>query len=52
MAVQPRLKAAFLTLGRQEVAHLFGVGRSTVYRAIERQRVDVHANLTTTIPRD
>lgn len=29
-----------------DVAHLFGVGRSTVYRAIERQRADAQAHLT------
>jgi len=28
-----------------EVAELFGVGRSTVYRAIERQRVEARADL-------
>jgi DNA invertase Pin-like site-specific DNA recombinase len=28
-----------------EVAELFGVGRSTVYRAIERQRIAAEANL-------
>jgi excisionase family DNA binding protein len=28
-----------------EVAELFGVGRSTVYRAIERQRLDARARL-------
>jgi DNA invertase Pin-like site-specific DNA recombinase len=28
-----------------EVAELFGVGRSTVYRAIERQRIAAKANL-------
>ena len=28
-----------------DVAELFGVGRSTVYRAIERQRVEVRADL-------
>jgi DNA invertase Pin-like site-specific DNA recombinase len=28
-----------------EVADLFGVGRSTVYRAIERQRAEAHAHL-------
>jgi DNA invertase Pin-like site-specific DNA recombinase len=28
-----------------EVAELFGVGRSTVYRAIERQRVEARAGL-------
>jgi transposase len=28
-----------------EVAELFGVGRSTVYRAIERQRVAAKADL-------
>jgi DNA invertase Pin-like site-specific DNA recombinase len=28
-----------------EVADLFGVGRSTVYRAIERQRVEARAGL-------
>jgi transposase len=31
-----------------EVAELFGVGRSTVYRAIERQRVAAKADLTET----
>lgn len=31
-----------------EVADLFGVGRSTVYRAIERQRVDAQANIAAT----
>jgi len=31
-----------------EVAELFGVGRSTVYRAIERQRVAAKANLAET----
>ncbi len=29
-----------------EVAELFGVGRSTVYRAIERQRLEARAGLT------
>jgi DNA invertase Pin-like site-specific DNA recombinase len=29
-----------------EVADLFGVGRSTVYRAIERQRTEARATLT------
>jgi DNA invertase Pin-like site-specific DNA recombinase len=29
-----------------EVAELFGVGRSTVYRAIERQRVAAKANIS------
>jgi DNA invertase Pin-like site-specific DNA recombinase len=28
-----------------EVAELFGVGRSTVYRAIERQRLEARAGL-------
>jgi excisionase family DNA binding protein len=28
-----------------EVAELFGVGRSTVYRAIERQRIEARAGL-------
>ncbi|MFL6134067.1 MAG: helix-turn-helix domain-containing protein [Nocardioidaceae bacterium] len=28
-----------------EVADLFGVGRSTVYRALERQRVPAKANI-------
>ena len=28
-----------------EVAELFGIGRSTVYRAIERQRVEAPAGL-------
>ena len=28
-----------------EVAELFGVGRSTVYRAVERQRVPAKADL-------
>ncbi|HZJ07046.1 MAG TPA: helix-turn-helix domain-containing protein [Nocardioidaceae bacterium] len=28
-----------------EVAELFGVGRSTVYRAIERQRVEARVGL-------
>ncbi len=31
-----------------EVAELFGVGRSTVYRAIERQRVEARAGLAET----
>jgi len=31
-----------------EVADLFGVGRSTVYRAIERQRADAQANIAAT----
>lgn len=31
-----------------EVAELFGVGRSTVYRAIERQRVAAKAGLAET----
>lgn len=31
-----------------EVADLFGVGRSTVYRAIERQRVEAQAHIDTT----
>jgi DNA invertase Pin-like site-specific DNA recombinase len=30
------------------VAELFGVGRSTVYRAIERQRLDARAGLAQT----
>jgi DNA invertase Pin-like site-specific DNA recombinase len=34
-----------------EVANLFGVGRSTVYRAIERQRADAHADLTAAVSR-
>jgi DNA invertase Pin-like site-specific DNA recombinase len=29
-----------------EVADLFGVGRSTVYRAIERQRNEARANIS------
>jgi excisionase family DNA binding protein len=29
-----------------QVAELFGVGRSTVYRAIERQRLEARAGLT------
>ena len=29
-----------------EVADLFGVGRSTVYRAIERQRNEARAGIT------
>jgi excisionase family DNA binding protein len=28
-----------------EVAEFFGVGRSTVYRAIERQRIEARAGL-------
>nr|WP_245916757.1 helix-turn-helix domain-containing protein [Nocardioides gansuensis] len=28
-----------------EVAELFGVGRSTVYRAIQRQRLEARASL-------
>ncbi len=31
-----------------EVADLFGVGRSTVYRAIERQRADAQVNIAAT----
>jgi excisionase family DNA binding protein len=34
-----------------EVAELFGVGRSTVYRAIERQRLDARAGLAETAKR-
>ncbi|WP_207208470.1 helix-turn-helix domain-containing protein [Nocardioides glacieisoli] len=34
-----------------EVAELFGVGRSTVYRAIERQRTAAKANLPESRPR-
>ena len=34
-----------------EVAELFGVGRSTVYRAIERQRTAAKAGVTATPPR-
>ena len=34
-----------------EVADLFGVGRSTVYRAIERQRADAQANIAATTSR-
>jgi len=34
-----------------EVAELFGVGRSTVYRAIERQRVEARAGLADSTPR-
>jgi DNA invertase Pin-like site-specific DNA recombinase len=34
-----------------EVAELFGVGRSTVYRAIERQRLDARAGLAETATR-
>ncbi|HEX6359464.1 MAG TPA: helix-turn-helix domain-containing protein [Actinophytocola sp.] len=34
-----------------EVAELFGVGRSTVYRAIERQRMAAKANLAETSAR-
>jgi transposase len=34
-----------------EVADLFGVGRSTVYRAIERQRVEARAGLAETAPK-
>lgn len=34
-----------------EVAELFGVGRSTVYRAIERQRVAAKAGLAEAIPK-
>jgi DNA invertase Pin-like site-specific DNA recombinase len=33
-----------------EVAERFGVGRSTVYRAIERQRVEALAGLETARP--
>lgn len=29
-----------------EVADLFDVGRSTVYRAIDRQRAEAHATIT------
>lgn len=31
-----------------EVAELFGVGRSTVYRAIERQRIEAQAHIDAT----
>jgi DNA invertase Pin-like site-specific DNA recombinase len=34
-----------------EVAELFGVGRSTVYRAIERQRTAAKADITQTSAR-
>ncbi len=34
-----------------EVAELFGVGRSTVYRAIERQRVAANADIAGTTAR-
>jgi DNA invertase Pin-like site-specific DNA recombinase len=34
-----------------EVAELFGVGRSTVYRAIERQRVAAKTNIAETTAR-
>ena len=34
-----------------EVGELFGVGRSTVYRAIERQRLDARAGLAETATR-
>ena len=34
-----------------EVAELFGVGRSTVYRAIERQRVAAKADIAGATPR-
>ncbi|WP_329958453.1 hypothetical protein [Nocardioides okcheonensis] len=34
-----------------EVAELFGIGRSTVYRAIERQRVAAKADLANTSTR-
>ena len=34
-----------------EVADLFGVGRSTVYRAIERQRKDAQAGVAVAVTR-
>ena len=34
-----------------EVADFFGVGRSTVYRAIERQRVEARSGLAETTPK-
>ncbi|MGH3445266.1 MAG: helix-turn-helix domain-containing protein, partial [Nocardioidaceae bacterium] len=34
-----------------EVAELFGVGRSTVYRAIERQRIAAKADIAESQPR-
>jgi len=34
-----------------EVAELFGVGRSTVYRAIERQRIAAKADIAGTAAR-
>ena len=34
-----------------EVAELFGVGRSTVYRAVDRQRVEARAGLAEPKPR-
>ena len=49
--LNPRQEAHPVSLGHSgehstlEVAELFGVGRSTVYRAIERQRVEARAGL-------
>lgn len=37
--------------GTLEVAELFGVGRPTAYRTIERQRVEARAGLTETTSR-
>ncbi|HEX5533093.1 MAG TPA: helix-turn-helix domain-containing protein [Actinomycetales bacterium] len=37
--------------GTAEVAELFGIGRSTVYRAIERHRLDARAGLAETATR-
>jgi len=34
-----------IRLRTREVAELFGIGRSTVYRAIERQRLAARAGL-------
>ncbi len=34
-----------------EVAELFGIGRSTVYRAIERQRIEARAGVAETLRR-
>jgi DNA invertase Pin-like site-specific DNA recombinase len=58
---QPKLnhkqEAHLVSLGHSgeystlEIAELFGVGRSTVYRAIERQRIAGKADLAQATPR-
>ena len=39
-------------LSTAEVAELFGVGRSTVYRAIERQRVEARPGIAASASRN